>query len=406
MAMQSRLGRCVLYAGVLSAGILTGPRPLAGQSADARPAIKVLASFEARQMNLQRGAWRSNTGGGLIREHATDGERSLWATFSRAGAVLWSTTGALAEDWSGYEKLKMDVYLDGSPLILNLQVVDEDGVRYTVPYYYLRSGANTVEVDLAGATRVVDLGHIASLSLRASRSPEGRNKIYLDNVRLTRGAPDTIPAELATMAEIPSIIGNLVSNPGFEYGLEGWQFWGRFDGGEYQATTASRGEAHTGANCAAIRSVGVSPGRGGLATDRIWVPRGGRYRATVFVKGKDGAVFRLGLANARFWGGAADVQVTPDWQELSYEIAVDDDRKPVRLWLYNVSSGALHIDDVALVPEKVEEEEVSDEEALKGQAEVRISGEFMYVNGKPFYAKGVVGCQEPEKHLTGTAFNL
>ncbi len=361
-------------------------------------------------MDLQRGAWRSSTGGDTTPDHATDGERSLWTTFSRAGAVLWSTPGALAEDWSGYEKLKMDVYLDGPPLILTIQVVDEDGVRYTVPYYYLRPGTNTVEVDLAGATRVVDIGHIAGLFLRATRSPEGRNKVYLDNLRLTRGTPDTIPAELATMAEIPSIVGNLVSNPGFEYGLEGWQFWGRFDGGEYQATTASRGEAHTGASCAAIRSVGFSPGRGGLATDRIWVPRGGGYRVTVFVKGKGGAVFRLGLANARFprsfVRSPADVEVTPDWQELTYEIAVDDDRRPVRLWLYNVGSGALHIDDVALVPEKVEEEEVSDEETPEGQAEVRLSGEFMYVNGKPFYAKGVVGCQEPEKHLTGTAFNL
>ena len=362
-------------------------------------------------MDVQRGAWRSNTGGGgTTREHATDGERSLWTTFPRAAAVLWSTTGALAEDWSGYEKLKLDVYLDGSPLILTIQVTDKDGVRYTVPYYYVRPGTNTVEVNLAGAARVVDIGHIANLSLRAARSPEGSNKVYLDNLRLTRGTPDTIPPELATMAEIPSIVGNLVSNPGFEYGLEGWQFWGRFDGGEYQATSASRGEAHTGASCAAIRAVGFNPARGGLATDRIWVPRGGRYGVTVFVKGKGGAVFRLGLANARFarsfMSSPADVQVTPDWQELTYEIAVDDDRKPVRLWLYNVGLGALHIDDVALVPEKVEEEEVSDEEAPKGQAEVRLSGEFMYVNGKPFYAKGVVGCQEPEKHLTGTAFNL
>ena len=407
MAMRWRLGRCALYLGILLAGMLSGPRPLAGQPADARPAIKVLASFERRRMDLERGPWRSNTGGGgVTREHATDGERSLWTTFPRAAAVLWSTTGALAEDWSGYEKLKLDVYLDGSPLILTIQVTDQDGVRYTVPYYYVRPGTNTVEVNLVGAARVVDIGHIASFSLRAARSPEGSNKAYLDNLRLTRGTPDTIPPELATMAEIPSIVGNLVSNPGFEYGLEGWQFWGLFDGGKYQATSASPSEAHTGASCAAIRAVGLSPARGGLATDRIWVPRGGRYGVTVFVKGKGGAVFRLGLANARFWGGAADVQVTLDWQELTYEIAVDDDRKPVRLWLYNVGSGVLHIDDVALVPEKVEEEEVSDEEAPKGQAEVSLSGEFMYVNGKPFYAKGVVGCQEPEKHLTGTAFNL
>jgi len=418
MAPRWRPIRCALFVGILF--VCTPNGPLSGQTdkaGETGPAVKVFASFENKQIDLERGAWRGNVGGGTTTEHATYGKRSLWTVFGRAGAVLWGTSRVLVENWSGYEKLKGDFYIDGPPLLLDIQLRDKDGERYTVPNYYLRPGPNTLEIDLTGAAQVLDITHVTDLRFTAVRQPEGSNKTFIDNLRLTRGVPDTVPSELAAATEFASVVNNLVANPSFEYGLNNWQFWGKFDWGEYRAATASRREAHSGVSCASIHCTGYAPGRGGLATGRIWVPWAGDYRVTVFVKGKGGARFRLGLAHARFPDlsledrmirrGPPDVEVTPDWQEISYDITVDDEHEPVRLWLYNVGMGTLYLDDVALVATDTGKQQAAVDRAVpKGRAEVRLSGDLMYVNGKPFYAVGVVGCDAPEEQLAQTGFTV
>ena len=403
MGMRRRPAGCAALVGYLLATALWGA-PLAGQTPQPDPTVLVLESFERRAIDLERGSWRSNTGGVISQEHATHGRRSLWTTFPRAGAVLWSLPKRLPQDWRGYEKLKADIFVDGSALLLAVQITDEDGARYLIPYYYLRPGANTLEVDLAGVARMLDVSRIASIQFRAVRAPERGNVAYFDNLRLTRGEPETIPAELAQVPESVAVAGNLVKNPGFEYALGGWQFWGRFDWGEYRAAVARSGEAHSGVACASIKSVGYSPGRGGLATDRIWVPAAGRYRFSVFVKGTDGAVFRAGLAHGRILGVAKDVPASPQWQELNYVVAVKDERKPLRIWLYNVGMGTLYLDDVVLVPEETVEQPA--ERFPEPPAEVRLRGDLLYVNGEPFFPLGAVGGEDAAETLAGSPFNL
>jgi len=373
-------------------------------ASEGKPAVLVLESFERRAIDLERGAWRSSTGGDLSDKHVTHGRRSLWNAFSRTGAVLWCVPGRLAADWSGYEKFKTDVFVEGPPLVLAVELTDEDGNRYLIPHYFLRSGSNTIEVDLAGVAHTLDITHIARLLFRCVRAPRGRNITYFDNLRLTRGEPGTIPAELAQVPPTTAVAGNLVKNPGFEYGLQNWQFWGHFDWGDYRLSLNRTGEAHSGTGCAAIKQVGFTPGRGGLATDRIWVPAPGRYRLTVFVKGTGGAVFRVGLAHARFVGTVEDVQTDSQWRELTYTVTVRNQRQPVRVWLYNVGMGTLYIDDVALVPETTTEQ--PGERIQAPPADVRLRGDLMYVNGKPFFPLGVVGGEDAEGGVPAEPFNL
>ena len=238
--------------------------PLAGRAGgdpqQTQPAIKILTSFE-KQFDPERGPWRSNTGGGTTRLHATHGSRSLWTVFSHAGAVLWCVRKTLEEDWSGYEKLKVDVFVDGVSVVLTIELRDRDGNRYIIPYYHLRPGPNTVEVDLRGLAEQLDIKRITNIFFRAVRNPAGRNTCYFDSVRLTRGVADTVATDALKVGESPVVAGNLVGNSGFEYGLGGWQFWGRFDFGEYRVGTASGKDPHSGVNCATIKAVGYFPAR-------------------------------------------------------------------------------------------------------------------------------------------------
>ena len=379
---------------------------LVGQTAATPPAVKVIATFEdMKDIDLERGLWRSNTGGGISREHATDGQQTLWSSFSRDNAVLMSTAGALPEDWTGYEKFWVDAFVQGAPVILTITLNDHSSQSYRVPHYYVRTGANTIEVDLAGAGKVVDLAHMVGLKFVSERSPEGQNTTYFDNIRLVRGMPPVIPTDLASMAEIPVVAGNLVANGGFEYGLQNWQFWGKFDWGNYQAGTAPAGDAHTGTSCATIKSVGFLPGRGGLATDRIWVGRRGTYQVKFFVKGTPDSVFRFGMANARARDTGVDVPLTPEWREFTYDASPMDERRPVRLWFYNVGNGTVFVDDVSFTPVGATLQ-AANETILQGKAEVRLTGTVMYVNGEPFYPRGIIGCEAPDTDLAGTPVDV
>lgn len=148
---------------------------LVGQTAATPPAVKVMATFEdMKDIDLERGLWRSNTGGGISREHATDGQQTLWSSFSRDNAVLMSTAGALPEDWTGYEKFWVDAFVQGTPVILTITLNDHSSQSYRVPHYYVRTGANTIEVDLAGAGKVVDLAHMVGLKFVSDALPKGR----------------------------------------------------------------------------------------------------------------------------------------------------------------------------------------------------------------------------------------
>ncbi len=405
MMLRSSVVRVLLSASlVLLAAVWPGP-PADAQEAGQGAVVKVLASFEG-PVDTERGFWRSNIGTRVSPEHSTHGRQSLLMYFSREDAALWSTTRAFDNDWSDYEKLKIDVFLDGIPLVFSIQLSDQEQNRYSIPFYFLRPGANTIEVNLEGAGQVLDLKQVSKLLLRKTRQTRGRAGCYFDSIRLTRGVADTVPAELTDMTELPRVIGNWVTNPSFEFGLDGWQFWGNFDWGDYRAGTARGRDAHSGTSCATIRSATLYRGRGGLACERVWVPREGRYRASVWVKGKQGAIFRMGLANASFAGAAVDVTVSESWQELSYLVTVADAAKPVRIWLYNVGMGTLYLDDVAFVAEGPAAESQTLSAVPAGAADVRLSGELMYVNGEPFFPLGIVGSASPDAELSQTPFNL
>jgi len=380
---------------VLVMALLMTGAGLTAQPAAVKPTVKILTSFEGRA-GSGKNAWSSNVPKGVTFKHATHLKQSFWVMLRSTGARVQSPSRLLEADWSGFERLLLDVFVEGSPFALDIEILDQHGSSYLVPAYYLRSGANTIEVDLAGAATELDLTAIDRLLFRVSGGVVADNTAYFDNLRLTVGVPPPVPTHLLEQTSEADVLSNLISNPGFENALAGWQFWGAFEWARYTAGVAGGKEAHSGSQCATIKVADYFRGRGGLACERVWPPHPGAYRVSLYVRGKGGAIFRLGLANATFADAAVDVPAPPAWTELSYQITIPSDREPVRLWLYNVGMGTLYLDDVMLVPE-TPTEDTTTKGVHREQADVRLSGDTLSVNGTPLYPIGVLGCEDPSE---------
>ena len=133
-------------------------------------------------------------------EHVTQGKYSCKIAFPKDGD--WPGPHFIKFDgnWDGYDTLKFDVFNDTKQVCaLNFTAIDKDSkitaenyfgeyaLRYSVSSI-LKPGANTFEVELAGATvedksRALDIANIKKFSIFAMARPEGFT-IYLDNIRL------------------------------------------------------------------------------------------------------------------------------------------------------------------------------------------------------------------------------
>jgi hypothetical protein len=152
---------------------------LKAKKASAGPDVKLITSFE-----------ESNpfSGGKVVAEHATNGKKSLRID---RGYVSMDA----AQDWSGYDYLKVDVYTDAKkPLELYVEVRDKQTRDYWTRVNYttvIPPGASTLIIptalyvgEKARPGRALMLEAITRLVFSVGDKPEA--PLFIDNVRLER----------------------------------------------------------------------------------------------------------------------------------------------------------------------------------------------------------------------------
>ncbi|MCJ7823096.1 MAG: hypothetical protein MUQ26_08495, partial [Armatimonadetes bacterium] len=286
-------------------GSASGPKP-GGQTPGGDV---VIISFEEGE---DVSGWR---GGSVATKNASAGSRSYHLP---AGATADVT---LSGDWSGYRHLKFDVHNPGEVITINARFHDSSGRNIMAFEYNVYAGNTTQHFRIDGLRNNFTLGEgietsqvarveiILSERQRHDRCSEG---IYIDNVRLSRGAtePYRIFAGGAPLAdtEMAKPAGfYLPEFPGFDAGYHTWAI----DPGAYQLLSLP-GSGRDGVG----RALEFKP----LDVDsiRIWdsrrpFERAGTYTVTYWVKGPEGATFVDHAANRR-------TPLRAQWQKVQYDL--------------------------------------------------------------------------------------
>jgi hypothetical protein len=272
-------------------------------------------------------------GDSVITSFEDDEEVSGWAggsvsdtnasTGHRSYHLLPGTTAdvKLSGQWSGYRHLKFDVYNPGEVIQLNARFHDSDGRSITAFEYNVYAGRTTQHFRIDGLRNNFTLGEgidtsqvarveiILSKRQRYDRCSEG---IYIDNVRLSRGATEPhrvlvgeAPLGTTEMAKPAGFY--LPEFPGFDAGYHTWAI----DPGPYQLLSLP-GSGRGGVG----RALEFKP----LDVDsiRIWdarrpFGRSGTYAVSYWVKGPEGATFVDHSANRR-------TPLREQWQKVEYDL--------------------------------------------------------------------------------------
>jgi hypothetical protein len=243
-------------------------------------AVTLVSSFES-PADLAK--WSVSDGTAeLSDQHATEGAKSLHVQWPRGRGNLLSL-GALPEDWSPYELLKLDAYNPGAPCHMTLRTDDADGATISSWYHYVRTGKTTLEFSVAALSEKIDPRRIKMAHLRVDPPVDHPVEVYFDNLRFTVGEGREVyqPPAQPSAGPIPER-PNLVPNPDFELGLQHWGSWGQWDGGDYTFGTAGGEDAHSGQFSAAVFC--NRPGRGGIFSEPLPLPATGAYRLTFWAK--------------------------------------------------------------------------------------------------------------------------
>ncbi|MCS7254367.1 MAG: hypothetical protein RMK18_11985 [Armatimonadota bacterium] len=391
---------------VILVGLMLKAVVLSNASSQTAQESKLLLSFEtASEVGRCSGA----AGLQIVAQNATDGKHALRVDMTAPAPILIIRSGEKPFDFSGWDKLKLDVHREGDPVNLTLRVYDRKGSQYISWYYFVRSGFNIVEFSIWGMNSAIDVSQVDRLAFFCER-PSGA--LLIDNIRLTRGKDDDswlLPKEKPKPLLVPP--NNIIINGDFELGLQNWGSWGQWDGGLYIFGNGVGEDAYSGLASAAITCQRV--GRGGIWTHQPFRLIPGIYQLTFYVKGKGEGV-------RMFWALEGTNEETPpeiiknqrsqrfdvprQWEKREYEVVVQKD-VDVRLYIYSVGGGTLFVDAVSLV-RKVEEKlpEGAKWQRKMKPSKVEIRGTKIFVNGKPFIPIGIYGAN-PEA-LKGTGFNL
>jgi hypothetical protein len=358
-------------------------------------AITLVSSFET-PADLAR--WSVSDGTAeLADQHASAGRMSLHVRLPQGRGILLNQ-GALPEDWSRYEFLKLDAYNPGAPFHMTLRTDDADGATISSWYHYLRTGRTTLEFPLAALAEKVDLKRIKMAHVRIDPPVEHAVDVYLDNLRFTLGEPREVyhPETRPSARPVPQR-PNLVTNPDFELGLQDWGSWGSWDGGDYTFGTADDNNAHSGQYSAAVFC--NRKGRGGIFTPPIAFPATGQYTLTFWTKGSEASEVMYGLEG----DGISDyhrVPVTADWRKVELQTQVEAGKR-ARVYLMSTGTGTVYLDEVTLVGDTMPLEAAPPADLTPTRVECR--GDVLLVDGKPFFAIGIYRASPAA--LAGTAFN-
>ncbi len=143
--------------------------------------LPVLGDFEH---DWERQLWRAQGmpkgKASIVGEHATSGSAALRIdSRSEWGGVNLVSDGL---DWSGFEKLRFDLFNDGDPFELGVRIDHSDGLQFSgaIP---LKKGGNDCRVPFSAFGETVEFDSVVRLVLHTGKSAT-RRTFFLDNVRV------------------------------------------------------------------------------------------------------------------------------------------------------------------------------------------------------------------------------
>jgi len=372
------------------------------------PTEMLISSIES-QAELDD-CWSSTTGTtSLSTEHVTEGSHSLKITYGEV--IQWfAFNNGSAIDISGYKKIKFDIYLEGTPMVVTARFQDIYGNKYTSWYYLYNEGYHEVEYSIAGMATEIDttrFNYFFVWSESAYSSGNGAT-IYIDNLRAMKGTSDdewlrnTDPGH-----PLITVPGNVVGNGDFELGLQGWNSWGKWDGADYIFGTGTGDNAKSGVYAAKITCLeeGSSTGRGAIIANVSLEP--GDYDLTFWVKGSadPNVIMRYFFAGGdsgiiSSGSSCPETYVGTSWEEKQYSVTVTGTGQ-TNLYLASYGTDKLYFDAVSLAKAGG-----SDPPAPPATTPriVTLDGQRTLVDGEPFFPIGIYGGVPSE--LTSTGFNI
>jgi hypothetical protein len=362
-----------------------------------------LASFEAA-VEIQ--ADQGNASIRATKEHVTNGKQALEVTLDGPESGFGIEARPNPFNLQGAKKLLIDIYREGMPISLTFRLADTAGKSYSVWYYRLQPGSNTVELDITGMAAFLDIKSVKRIYAYAD---QGSGKLFVDHIRLAKEPIDlanTITKPVEHPKKVPS--GNGLLNGDFEVGLTGWNSWGEWDDGRYFFSSDFGDNACSGS--ASLKIICEKRGRGGVFTEPMFMPAG-TYELRFWAKGDEkGSLLRWtfeGNAEAR---AAVEKNFESDiipadieWKEYRYEVPLKTDAA-LRLYIFSLGEGTLYIDGASLVLKGKENRPPFKVKATTPPRHVEIEGNRFFLDGKPFFPLGVY-LGKPSM-LAETGFNI
>ena len=363
---------------------------------------KLISSIETQSELDNR--WSSGTGTmSLSSEHVTDGTQSLRIDFGQVAPAFEFNNGVI--DVSSYDKIKFDIYLEGTPMIITARFWQSGwAASYRSWYYLYNEGFNTIEYSIPGIASKVDTTKLFIMSFSAESAYTGNNSatLYIDNLRATRGADNDEWLRNSDPGHpLISVPGNVLENGDFELGFQNWGSWGTWDGGEYLFGSGTGDNAKSGVYSAQITC--RTTGRGGIMTNVNLEP--GDYELNFWVKGSSpgvemfywfsGSIFSSGQSCPR-------TAVNTNWTQKSYPVAVTATGQ-VSLYLLSTGINKLYFDAVSVV--RADYSGGSPPELPDWTPRtVTLDAQTILLDGKPFFPIGIYGGVPSE--LGDTGFNM
>jgi len=364
--------------------------------------IEMLISSIETQSELDD-HWSSTTGTtSLSTEHATEGTHSLKIAYGEVTQAFAFNNGSTI-DISGYKKIKFDIYIEGTPMVVTARFRDMYGNSYTSWYYLYNEGYHEIEYSIAGMATEIDTTRFNNFLVWSDSAYSSGNgaTIYIDNLRAMKGTSDDTWLEIEGPGE-PLIVvpDNIIQNNDFELGFQSWGTWGQWDGGEYLFGSGTGNNVKSGIASAAI--ICEVEGRGGINQTVPLEP--GDYELRFWVKGSGPGVemwywFSGGVSS----GGSCPIFTVPtEWTEKVYTVTSTSTSSP-RLYFFSVGINTLYIDAVSLAKEGGGGSEPPDPNLWTPKI-VTLDGQRTLVDGEPFFPIGIYS-GDPSA-LGGTGFNM
>ncbi|MHC4397051.1 MAG: carbohydrate binding domain-containing protein [Planctomycetota bacterium] len=349
--------------------------------------------------------WSSNGPNSLSTDHVTHGTYSMRIDYAPLSlpelAFQYDSV-----DVSAYDKIKLDVYLEGTPVVVTAKFYRSGwGDPYRSWYYLIEEGQHTIEYAIHGLASIIDTSQLFRISFRADTAYVGTNQatIYVDNLRATRGTNDdewlrnTNPGH-----PLITVPGNVVGNGDFELGLQGWGSWGTWESGKYIFGSGTGDNAKSGVYSAKMTC--LTEGRGGIWSSVDLEP--GDYDLTFWVKGSgpstemfyyfSGSIISSGSSCPR-------TAVGTSWTEKQYSVTVTG-TGTVSLYLFSTGINKVYFDAVSLVRTDYSGGSPPTPPELTPRI-VTVDGQNVLVDGQPFFPIGIYG-GVPSVLAASTGFNM